>query len=201
MNRKKLLLNSIKIFYKNNAEIYEKYIMIIQGKSSISLRLLDWFVTNYSKKDKTFYNLNNDSKFFVYSSYRAQLKAYSKKLFDPFCRRERICISEEDVMLQKKNNEDNESSEDTSEDTEELETNDWVETTVGQMNFFRWALTNNVIDYVLLHIIEIEKDMQLYNQKSKKNSKTKHKKNKIKVKKIQMDSYMKYYTPIEISFD
>ena len=61
--------------------------------SKISLRVIDHFITNYSKKNRITYNLieNNQVQIFnVNASYKSQLKAYNKKYFDPFCRRERI---------------------------------------------------------------------------------------------------------------
>ena len=110
---------------------------IIEGRSAISLRLLDWFVTNFAKKNNTSYDIidkdNSLKKFIVYIDYKSQLKAYSKKQFDPFCRRERISFYDHD------NNE--------------------IETTVGQLNFFRWAIENNIVDYVEKNLSIIENDM------------------------------------------
>jgi hypothetical protein len=98
----------------------------------ISLRLIDWFVTNYAKQNTTSYILNNQE-FLVYMNYKSQLKAYSKKLFDPFCRRERI-------MFQMPNH-------------------DPFLTTVGKLNFFRWAIEKGVLDYIRLNLPKIEKEM------------------------------------------
>jgi len=72
------------------------------------------------------------SQFNVYQSYKAQLKAYSKKRFDPFCRRERTLFTCGDTSL---------------------------ETTIGQLNFFKWAIANLVIDYIEIHKEDIEEDM------------------------------------------
>ena len=87
-----LLMSSLSSFFNNKINI-DKIMPIINGKSPISLRILDWFVTNYAKKNNIAYNIETDGivrKFIVHSNYKSQLKAYSKKLFDPFCRRERI---------------------------------------------------------------------------------------------------------------
>ena len=63
---------------------------ILSGKSNISLRIIDWFVTNYAKKNNIMVSVYNKSSIFIYLDYKSQLKAYSKKQFDPFCRRDRI---------------------------------------------------------------------------------------------------------------
>jgi hypothetical protein len=111
----------------------EEVLPILTGTSPVSLRLIDWFVTNYSKKYNVSYLLE-DKQFMVHFQYKRELKAYSKRLFDPFCRRERISFQ---IRGQPP-----------------IE-----ETTVGQLNFFRWALEKNVIRYILEHSAEIEHDM------------------------------------------
>lgn len=110
----------------------EKLLPILQGSSVISLRLIDYFVTNYSKKYNTSYMLNNRH-FLVYFNYKRELNAYSKRLFDPFCRRERIMFQARGI--------------------------DPFVTTVGQLNFFRWFIEKNIYEHVEEHREEIEKDM------------------------------------------
>ena len=51
-----LLLIPLTKFYSENGNI-TKLKDILDGKSKLSLRLVDWFVTNYSKKNLTYYNL------------------------------------------------------------------------------------------------------------------------------------------------
>lgn len=92
IHKEKYMLEKIKNFFSN-----EKYLNvmlpIINGESKISLRVLDWFVTNYSKKNGTVYNINirgNTECFNVFTSYKCQLKGHSKKYFDPFCRKKKI---------------------------------------------------------------------------------------------------------------
>jgi len=138
MSKEDLLMISLTDFFRDRANL-SKMLRIIYGKSLISLRILDWFVTNYSKKYNTSYILTeknekkNIIKFIVYLDYKSQLKAYSKHVFDPFCRRTRISFYDDD------NNE--------------------IETTVGQLNFFRWAINNGIIDYVEENLKSIETDM------------------------------------------
>jgi hypothetical protein len=110
----------------------EKLIPILQGTSTISLRLVDYFVTNYSKKMNTSFMLNGKH-FLVYFNYKRELNAYSKRLFDPFCRRERI-------MFQARGAES-------------------FVTTVGQLNFFRWFIEKDILEYIGTNREAIEKDM------------------------------------------
>ena len=91
-----LLLNKLMEFYKKEGGYnLRKMLSIINGESKISLRIVDWFATNYAKKNYTVYDLNNQ-RFKVYIDYKLKLKAYSKRRFDPFCRWERIVIPFDD---------------------------------------------------------------------------------------------------------
>lgn len=155
-----LLMSSLSKFYhiKSNTQTI---IPIIEGTSKISLRLIDWFVTNYSKKLNIVITKQinmNIIHFNVYLSYRSQLKAYSKQLFDPFRRRDRIKFV--------------------------YDGNKSIETTVGQLNFFRWILQNNILDYICQNVNDIEKDMV---KTQKDNLKKKTDDYNIKVKEIQTD--------------
>jgi hypothetical protein len=142
-------MNSLKVFYSNEDNL--KIIMsILNGESRISLRIIDWFVTNYSKKNNISYIVSSDNKLVdnseeltdmnyhecvVYLNYKSQLKGYQKKYFDPFCRNSRIKFyySEND--------------------------DDFFYTTVGQLNFFRWAITECILQFIDKNIEDIEKDM------------------------------------------
>ena len=138
-----LLLNKLMIFYNKDNNL-EKMLTIINGKSKISLRIVDWFATNYSKKNYTVYPIHkNDTieRFKVYNDYKLNLKAYSKKRFDPFCRWERITIPYKD--------------------------NTHIQTTLGQLNFFKWALENNVILYIEENYDIIDSDMNQRNSSTK----------------------------------
>lgn len=134
MNNEKnnLLMNKIECFFDNE---FNKNILIriLNNEFNISLRVIDWFVTNYCKKNNIFW-IENNERFVVYLSYKLQLKAYSKKYFDPFCRRDRIYFP--------------------------IKNNDYIETTVGQLNFFKWIIEHNIINYIKNNYEDIEKDMQ-----------------------------------------
>jgi len=134
MNNEKnnLLMNKIELYFDNE---YNKNILIkiLNNEFNISLRVIDWFVTNYCKKNNIYW-IENNNRFVVYLSYKLQLKAYSKKYFDPFCRRDRIYFY--------------------------YKNNDYIETTVGQLNFFKWIIEHNIINYIKNNYEDIEKDMQ-----------------------------------------
>ena len=135
-----LLLNKLMQFYKKDNN-FDKMLNIINGSSNISLRIVDWFATNYSKKNYTVYTIQSkNERFKVYNDYKLNLKAYSKKRFDPFCRWERITIPFN---------------------------NKYIQTTIGQLNFFKWALENDVIKYIEENYDIIDNDMNTRNSINK----------------------------------
>jgi len=141
-----LLLNNLLSFYEKNDNL-QKMLKVITGETKISLRIVDWFATNYAKKNYTLYDIVDEStgnvrRFKVYLDYKLKLKAYSKHKFDPFCRWERISIPYKDGKF--------------------------IETTIGQLNFFKWILENNVIQYIEENYDDIEKDMNSRNSTSKR---------------------------------
>jgi len=91
IDQNQLLLVKLMKFYNKDNNLH-KMLSIINGESKISLRIIDWFTTNYAKKYFTKYNNSNDKRFIVYEDYKLNLKAFKKQRFDPFCRWERIQI-------------------------------------------------------------------------------------------------------------
>jgi len=205
LNRKqKKLVSRLNSAYCRTGKM-DRILPILTGKSKISLRLIDWFVTNYAKIFNTHYSINEyklkreirnkkgkfittktlkkdkilsstpptqiilthqqtlqnsiDSNksiienkdeyfnelFFVYPSYRQELKTNSKKRFDVFCRNGSFNYYYDDHKF--------------------IETND------GQLNFFDWADNMYVIDYIEEHYNEIEKDMEIRNAKKPRSQK------------------------------
>ena len=156
-----LLLSSLSTYYKKNSLHRKTLKDIIEGNSLLSLRIIDWFVTHYARTYQVIYWIDNEKniyydkypqhidsknlrKFHLYMEYRAQLQSYTKLFFDPFRRHERITfILEKDPIIS-------------------------IETTVGQLNFFRWAFQNHIFTYILDHLQHIE-DMMASYQKQLKN--------------------------------
>jgi hypothetical protein len=110
-------------------------ITYLHGEAPLSLRIIDWFVTKYSRKCFIRYPLHGQE-FLVYLSYKGQLKAYSKQYFDPNCRRERIMFK--------------------------IPGHEPFMTTIGKLNFFRWALETNILDYIEAHQEEIRTGYNSY---------------------------------------
>jgi len=136
-----LLLKNLLKFYEQGNNL-DTMLKIINGHSNISLRIIDWFATNYAKKFYTVYTIQNTlRRFKVYVDYKLKLKAYSKKRFDPFCRWDRITIPYKDGTF--------------------------IQTTIGQLNFFKWAIENDVVHYIEDNYQTIENDMNSRNSTSK----------------------------------
>lgn len=116
-------------------EILEEHMLpIIMYKSTLSLRLLDWLVTNYSKAHACEYALPNRMfEFNIHVSYRAKLSELGKSGFDPFCRDNRIYFRVDDKRK--------------------------LLTTIGQLNFFRWAIENQVLAFAKANLQKIEEHM------------------------------------------
>jgi hypothetical protein len=129
-----LVISSLQRFYASQPEI-DKVLTYLNGEAPLSLRIIDWFVTKYSRKNFVRYPLNGHE-FLVYLSYKGQLKAYSKQYFDPNCRRERIMFT--------------------------IPNNEAFMTTIGKLNFFRWALESNILEYMEAHEEDIRKGYNEY---------------------------------------
>ena len=124
-----LLMGSLTEFYQNKGYI-DEIKNIVDQNNVISLRILDWFITNFSKKNQIIISDN----FNVYQNYKLMLKSFSKRQFDPFCRKNKIIFYYTDT--------------------------DYIETSCGQLCFFRWCFENNILDYVKKNLSIIEQDMK-----------------------------------------
>lgn len=157
-----LLLKSLLIFYKNDSQHLEDLAMISKQKTIISLREMDFLTTNYSKNNKVSYELSSGKMFKLHLDYKVQLRGYSKRRFDPFCRRARIFLDfETKTPIDLKKNEE-----------EEYKLReDGVVTTIGQLNFFRWAINNKVVEYCFNNKEDIDEEMEKNDKKKKEKKK------------------------------
>jgi len=126
-----LLRSSLQRFFQGKGYLRAHVIPCVNSRERLSLRALDWLVTNFAKERNVRFR-RGTKPFSMYREYRLQLKAYTKRWFDPFQRRERIVFT----------------------DGEETFT-----TTVGQLNFFKWAIQTGVLQYALDNIATIEEHM------------------------------------------
>jgi hypothetical protein len=122
MSKNDILLSSINQFY-DNAKNRTTLLTILDKSSGISLRNLEWFITNYAKKNHTSYQTGDGKLFTVHCAYKSSLDGYSKKLFDPFCRSQKFAY----VVPG---------------------TSDEIQTTLAQLNFIKWCIKNKIIDYI-----------------------------------------------------
>jgi hypothetical protein len=127
-----LLRRALETFFRGKGLLASTLVPITEHQGgAVSLRALDFFVTNYSKLSGLTYT-HKGRAVSIYRDYRSQLRAYTKRYFDPFCRRERITFSDGKTTMV---------------------------TTVGQLNFFRWVIETGMLDVCREHAQAIEAAM------------------------------------------
>lgn len=134
----KILLSSLLYKIKENDNYIKTIHKIVEDKKLV---MLDYFVTIYSREKKIILENTKDKYFIVNSEYKNQLKSYSKKYFDAFKRDNKISISY--------NGDKN------------------IITTIGQLNFLKWTIDNNIHLYIEKHYITIEKCFNKYLENKK----------------------------------
>lgn len=153
-SQENMILKSLEKFYEDANNI-NLFIPIINSESKISIRLIDHFVTKYSKTNKISFKLKEndvEQTFNIHTSYKQQLKAFQKRHFDPFSRGDRIPYFMGDSC---------------------------VITTIGQLNFFKWFISKKIYEYINENHVNIENDMNKKNKFEKKNNKKEKKMKKI----------------------
>lgn len=169
-----LLLDNLTTYYsENDFEQLDKILPILNGNSTISLRIIDWFVTNYAKQHYVVYAISNGSRFKVYNDYKLKLKAYSKKRFDPFCRWKKNIIP--------------------------YKTSQFIQTTIGQLNFFKWILDNEILNYIQDNYESIELDMMNRNVTKPKTEKNRKKREELSI--FASKTIKKEVIEVSLSFD
>lgn len=144
MSKEDSIITNLLLFFKEEYNFSVLYEIInkpkIKGSKKLSIRLIEYFVSNYSKKNNTIISIKKNNiikKFIVWLEYNKELDSDGKEFFDPFCR------GADDGKLI------------------ELEHPNGLNlyTTIAQMNYFRWAIKNNIITYVKQNIDEIYNSM------------------------------------------
>lgn len=133
-------------FYEDPAHWAAFRDVVTARPGSVSLRTLDWLVTNYcaSHRTQTLYPLFGPASegrkvisiFSMCEDYTAHLGRYAKRGFDPFKRGVRGPFAPSHASPAEA-----------------------VTTTIGQRRFFQWAITNGVLAYAQKHSAAIEADM------------------------------------------
>lgn len=170
------------VYYYNSVEKFfdscpEKEIIrmtkIIDGKYKVSLRFLDWFITRYCYLHKVTYDIDNDfiksDNFNINIGYKAQLKSYKKKYFDPFRRKKKFLF------------------------TKNFANPIQIITTIGQLNFFKWAITYDIINYVYKNFDDIYSKYESVNEYFKKKLEYSTTSDDIEVLKEKADNAKKLY--------
>lgn len=140
------LISWVERFYNSHPEYLQFVRRVACGKSNtISLRILDWLVTSYAKRHKVVI-FHNQCAIHLHSEYKCFLASHSKKLFDAFRRRKRVHVSENGVVNQSPD-----------EDEEPF-----LVSTVAQLVFFYWAYQRGIIEYAEKHVHSIEDDLRTY---------------------------------------
>ena len=168
----------------NNIYSILKYSMINERK--ISLRFIEWFILYYCKKNNIFINMKNGQRYFydefnddllntnvyinIYNDYKLQLKYHTKKYFDPFKRQTVFNYSL-------------------------LDSDNTIETTISQLNFFKWLHQNNILTFIIENLHFLKKEMVYFNKEIKNNKLSEQ------VKKSRISSISSSATKDDITLD
>jgi len=159
------------------------YIHKFQGieRPKVSLRCLEWLVTNYSKtRPIIISHIRSQKRTNIFHSYGEELRTFKRTYFDPFCRVHHVYF---DIELQLKDPADKQLVKQTpdckvaddasaptrtkrpkhiyihSEPTKEGRVTVSLMTTVGQLNFLRWAYLSGTLSYAEQNVRSIQKNM------------------------------------------
>lgn len=125
------ILVSLKDYYTSDM-VTALLVPVISQSSRVSLRALDWLVTNYSKKHNVVCSTGTNSMFNIHHGYKAALNTNKRRNFDPFRRRMRLKVHYEGGE---------------------------IESTIGQLNFLHWAQEHGVMKYLIDNLESIDREM------------------------------------------
>lgn len=135
-----VLLDSVLGWYNDQSSRVDSFLAIVERKNGMSLRVIDWLVTNFSKTTSVVLEINGVPRD-LYRDYQKNLSAYNKRNMDPFARRNKITIMVFGDKARK--------------------------STVGQLNFFRWFITNDVGSFLQKNKRAVENDMKVAESRSR----------------------------------
>lgn len=128
-------------------------IPLLHQTSQVSLRLLDYLVTNFGR-EKPVYLKHNKQIESIYHLYKRSLQMWKRRNFDPFRRSQRNvnnCITKYIVEFQY--------------------AGETCTTTIGQLNFILFVYQSGILQYALMNQKIIEQSMNLAKPLSKKQKK------------------------------
>lgn len=178
-DRKQLPVMQALAHYYTSDRVKEVLLPVISrnGEDKLSLRALDWLVTNYSKKNPIIYKVkpaDMPEKFVnMYTEYKTWLWKYRRTHFDPFRRRHRLTFRVDGVEYT---------------------------TTVGQLNFMYWASKYGVLEYARKHLDDIEKDHATVT-KNKKDAKQTGKRKRRQLSAMPCKKVLIFGEPVTVSFN
>ena len=173
--KEKIVLKELVRFY--DKEKIQKIKPIINQEHDISLRLIDWTPTNYAKKKCIKYQLSDGRIIDVFESYKNYMTSYKRNiLFDLFRRGKCSKL----IYGSGKN--------------------DYIITSVKQLNSFRWVLEIELLDYISKNKEKIETDMRVSLRRSAANKKDKSRKKRQELSTSIYKKCMKHYYKTTITF-
>jgi len=135
INKKQILI--LYEYLLNNKDLYfDRFFEIILNEN-MKIFIIDFFITIYANKKNIIIDIDGEY-IDIYNEYKTQLKSYNKKYFDPYKRNEKI---------------------------ELVYNNKTIITTIGQMNFFKWLITNGIDKYIEENYTNIAEEYKIFNQK------------------------------------
>ncbi len=131
-NTDKILFNNLDSYFKKLEDNRKNFmISVISRSSEISLRLIEWVINNYKVYSKIY--IHELGKYInIYNSYKMQISNYGKKNFDPFRRNKSLSNTSKFYYAYDINN-----------------SNCYILTTIGQLNFFKWLFMNHIDSYII----------------------------------------------------
>lgn len=130
-----IIMEQIKTFFQGKKNVLKKRVIpIIQGDSEISLRLIEKFVTDYCNKNKITISKKNGDLVCIHEAYKYKLRSFGKKKLDIFQRNRKILFKYTNKL--------------------------YLETTIGQLNFFKFIIETEILDYIEENLEAIKQQLK-----------------------------------------
>jgi len=110
------------------------------GEDIITMSTINYVSTNYAKDFSSYVTIDGKPKY-IHQSYRKKLNRWTKKKFDAFCRQTKFPFYYND--------------------------NEYVVTTVGQLNYYKWCLEIDLLTFIRENYDDIIINMKRKAEKSK----------------------------------